>query len=357
MLASISLDPPQTLSTHLVQEDGYYYIDTTGGVLLGKMSFKMKSDKFDIKKFNVKSAENAPKEGTRIIVKVDKITDLATYYQGKDINGKNIIEFIDETASTNANLSSLKLSTGTKNTENPEENTYKEYNLTPNFDKNETNYELTLMEYLDNMNITAVAEDTKAKMKIKVPKRKVEKEGEVTPEYNYKDSILEYDSENNIVYEEKEITSNTPLEIQLNKLGEPDTVLTIIVTAEDGSKKEYSVTIKRPYGILKGSITTAGTKNIATIRLYKTEEVSKVVNWDQIVQGKQDNLHEQLLTIPSYDVETNEDGTYEIYIIPDTYDILIDKPGYLDYICRAKQIQNNNTVELENKSLTARRCK
>ena len=50
---------------------------------------------------------------------------------------------------------------------------------------------------------------------------------------------------------------------------------------------------------------------------------------------------------------TNEDGTYEIYLIPGTYDILLDKPGYLDHIYSSKTIEENKTIDLGYKELLA----
>ena len=80
-----------------------------------------------------------------------------------------------------------------------------------------------------------------ATMKIKVPKR------------DANDKLVIAGGA--ILYEEKTLTSGTPLEVNINKLGEPDTVLTITVTAEDGvTTKEYTVTIHRPSALIKGSI-------------------------------------------------------------------------------------------------------
>ena len=78
-------------------------------------------------------------------------------------------------------------------------------------------------------------------MKIKVPKKDI-------------DGKLVYDSGGGIEYEEKELLDGIPLEVVLNKLGEPDTIITIKVTSEAGGSNvsEYNVTIKRQYGVIKG---------------------------------------------------------------------------------------------------------
>ena len=80
-------------------------------------------------------------------------------------------------------------------------------------------------------------------MKVRVPKR--DENGELVYEI---DGVT-------VVYEEKDLSSDTQMGVILNKLGESDTIIDVIVTAEDGvTIKDYKVTIKRPYGTIKGSI-------------------------------------------------------------------------------------------------------
>lgn len=168
---------------------------------------------------------------------------------------------------------------------------------------------------------------------------------------------LVYESDGiTIVYEEKELINDTPSEITLNKLGEPDTVLTVIVTAEDGvNKNEYQIVIKRPYGILKGEVYVSPTasKGIhrATIRVYSRQVVNEIIDWNTVSEDALDDLHSKLLTLDSNNVDTNDDGTFEIYVIPGTYDVLIDKPGYLDHICTGKIVQSNTEIDLGKKDL------
>lgn len=223
--------------------------------------------------------------------------------------------------------------------------TYKEYDLTPNFDKDTLQYELTLLEYLDNMDITATKSNENSSMKIKIPKRN--------------DGNLIYDTDGiTILYEEKEIQNMAPFEITLNKLGEPDTKITVIVTAEDEvTTKEYEITIKRPYGTLKGQVYTSPTAATgiykSDIRLYSSSEVSTIIDWFAVVSGTTDDIHDKLLTLNSQNYVTNDDGTYEMYVIPGTYDILLDKSGYLDHIYTSKQVVEGAVVDLGNKELYA----
>ena len=49
--------------------------------------------------------------------------------------------------------------------------------------------------------------------------------------------------------------------------------------------------------------------------------------------------------------KTTEAGDYEIKVIPGTYDLLIDKPGYLDHIILKIQITVDKDVVIEEKEL------
>lgn len=216
MKASVSFDPPIIESEHIVKKDGYgMVIDTTGGVLLGKMSFQMTADTFDTNWFHlVTNEESSPKTGIKINIDAEEC-----------IEEQSSFRFTDMTASKDATLKDLVVSRKEQNEENPEETTDKIYELTPEFAKEIKEYEVTILEYIDTLDITAVQNDEKATMIIKVPKR-----DEETGELVYKDD----DAGGKIIdYEEKEILNNTPFEITINKLGEPDTEFTIVVTAGD----------------------------------------------------------------------------------------------------------------------------
>lgn len=300
------------------------------------MSFQMTADVFDASWFQlVENSENYPHTGIKINI------DGTNNYQAQ-----STFRFTDQTASKDADLSNIVLSTGEVDEANPENSTYKEYALTPTFEKDTLDYELALLEYVDNMDLTVTKSDEKATMKVKVPKRN-------------EDNELVYDTDGTtIIYEEKEILNDTPLEITLNKLGEPDTKITVTVTAEDGvTTKEYNITIKRPYGTIKGNIYTAPTVSTgiykSDIRIYKASDVSQVLDWNAIVEGNTDKVHDTLLTLTSEDEETNDDGTYEVYVIPGKYDILLDKPGYLDHIYTSKEVAEGETIDLGYKELIA----
>lgn len=296
----------------------------------------MITDTFDVSEFNlVENLSYSPNTG----IKID-------YTAQESYQAQSTFRFTDATASKDASLKDLIVSSGTKDGEEP---TYKEYELTPTFDKDVKEYEITLLEYVDKINITAIQNDEKATMKIKHPKRN-------------EDGNIVYETDGTtIVYEEKELLNNTEYMITLNELGKEDTDITILVTAEDGkTTDEYKIKIKRPYGTIKGKIYTAPTasttgKYIATVRVYKSEDVSKIINWSEVTPGTDDTVHKDLMTLTSNNIKTNDDGTYEIYVIPNKYDILLDKAGYLDDVYIERQVDEGNIVDLGESELIARR--
>lgn len=343
--AVISFIPPVTESEHIEQvgNSGGKVINTEAGILLGKMSFQMQADKFDDSWFSLQtSTESSPKTG--ISINIDGISKY---------EAQNTFRFTDKTASKNANLSNIVLSSGIKNEANPEQSTYKEYSLTPEFEKNTLNYEYELLEYMDEMNITAILEDTKASIKLKVPKRDEE-------------NNIQYEKDGTtILYEEKEINNNEANKIILNKLGEPDTKVTIIVTSEDGqTNKEYTITIKRPYGTVKGKIFTEPTsftteKHIAEVLAYLESDVEEKVNWESAINNTKNGKSDDLNTVFRGDKEnsiigieeknkinTKDDGTFEVYLIPGKYTLLIDKKGYLDQYYINVNVADKDEIDL-----------
>lgn len=351
-------------STHVIERDGSKAVKSTpvkndqgeiiapGEVKIGEISFRMLTEEpfalpdkeNNIEGFHFGLVENFDRLSPVTGIKI-QLNEEINYHQ-YHLDETKTFRFTDMTASKDAELTNILVSSGEVNTENPDESTYKEYDLTPEFNKEIKNYTITLMEYIDTINIKATQSDTKATMKIKVPKHD-------------SDGNLVYESDGTtIVYEEKDITHEVPMGVTLNKLGDPDTKVTISITAEDGvTTNEYEVLIKRPYGIIKGSVYTAPTdsKGIfkSNVRVYKTSEVNKVIDKSQIVQGRPDDVHQKLLTLKSQDTKTNEDGTYEIYVIPGTYDILIDKPGYLDHIYESREVKEGQTLDLGLKEIFA----
>ncbi len=329
---AISFNPPVEESEHIIDDgtgSGTKIVTTAGGVLLAKVSFQMLSDEFDISGFSLQEDTNSPTTGIKINLNITNAFE-----------NQSTFRFKDATASKNADLSNLIVSSGTVDDVDPSKSTYKEYTLTPNFDKDTLSYQMELLEYLDEIDIKPVLSDSKSTIKIKVPKRDA-------------DGNLVYESDGiTIVYEEKEIQDNVASSVTLNKLGEPDTKITVIVTAEDKKTvKSYDLVIKRPYGIIKGQNILADfddedvvnnmldvygiqLENIANINIYKSD----LAEWESIpdIFGmiyENPFTYEQLEDIEKdISYQTNDDGTFEIYIIPGTYDVQVTRLGFLDYI-------------------------
>lgn len=339
--AVTSFNPPVTATEHIIDKEGIgKVINTDGGVLLGKMSFQMTTDeRFKTDWFSlVENPDSSPEKGIKI-----------------NINGKQFFEkqstFRFTDGEVSPDLTNLIASRGEKNEENPENATYKEYTLTPTFDKETTNYQTEILEYVDDIDITAIPTDEYATMKIKVPKR---------------------DENNNLIYEadgvtpqyeEKDLQNGVPLNVKLNTLGaEPDTVIKVIVTAADEvTTKEYELVVKRPYATIKGSVYTEPTvyttgKHIAEVLLYKTEDTKKTIDWEEAInhdkQEKADELHKELIAISEVAKQkTQDDGTFEIFVIPGEYDLLINKEGYVDHVVIQITVAENEVKELEQANL------
>lgn len=347
--AIVSFNPPITESEHIIKtgETTGRVVNTQNGVLIGKMSFQMLADEFDKNWFSLEtSTTSAPKTG--IMINIDGIN---SYYY----DAQTTFNFTDNTASKNADLSNLIVSSGIEN-ENEENSTYKEYDLNPTFNKDIYNYELKLYDYIEQIDIKALLSDEKSNMKIRVPKK------------DTNNNLIYESDETTIIYEEKDITNNIALPVFINKVGEPDTEITIKVTAEDGkTEKEYKLVLKRPYGTIKGKIYTDPTvfttgEHIAEVLAYLDKDTQEIVDWSTMINNSNSSISDNLNTIFRGDVTisqnglsekakiiTNKDGTFEIYLIPETYNILIDKKGYLDQYYINIEVTEGMTIDLSEK--------
>lgn len=268
MIVSLLPEEDRTETSEKIKDRGEgigEVLDTSGGFLIGKLSFRT-------------TLETIPSDLITLLPKEDTSpkTGIKVNFNGADsYEAQSLFRFTDATASKDADLSNLIVSSGIVDEVDPENSTYKEYNLTPSFEKETLSYQMELLEYVDELDIKAIQSDEKSTMKIKVPKRD-------------DDGNLVYDTNGTtIIYEEKELKDGIPIGVTLNKLGEPDTNIKVIVTAEDGKNvKEYNLVIKRPYGTIKGSIYTAPTASIgiykADIRIYKSSDVKTIIDWNTV---------------------------------------------------------------------------
>lgn len=322
MRAVVSFNPPISESEHIKNKENVgMIVDSSGSVLLGTLSFRTTLDKFDISSFKLETSDTtSPKTGIKIII------DGSTYYENQ-----STFRFTDKSASRNADLSNIKLSNGNENDEN-----YKEYALNPSFDKNTLEYTTELLEYVDKVNLEVTKDDEKSSIVIKQPK------------HDENGNLVFEDDGSTIVYEEKSL-DDLKNEIVLNKLGEQDTVIELKVTAEDEvTTKTYKITIHRPYGTIKGSIHTVNSNDvhIADVKVYNN---SDQIDWENISSHDELDNYKTVLN-----KKTNEDGTYEIKVIPGNYDVLIDKVACLDYIVTTIQVNENDEIDLDNVELIPR---
>lgn len=325
MRAVVSFNPPISESEHIKNKENVgMIVDSSGSVLLGTLSFRTTLDKFDISSFKLETSDTtSPKTGIKIII------DGSTYYENQ-----STFRFTDKSASRNADLSNIKLSNGNENDEN-----YKEYALNPSFDKNTLEYTTELLEYVDKVNLEVTKDDEKSSIVIKQPK------------HDENGNLVFEDDGSTIVYEETSL-DDLKNEIVLNKLGEQDTVIELKVTAEDEvTTKTYKITIHRPYGTIKCSIHTVNSNDvhIADVKVYNN---SDQIDWENISSHDELDNYKTVLN-----KKTNEDGTYEIKVIPGNYDVLIDKVAYLDYIVTTIQVNENDEIDLDNVELIPRWCK
>ena len=140
------------------------------------------------------------------------------------------------------------------------------------------------------------------------------------------------------------------------------TVRTITVTAEDGTIKQYTLTLTKKITI-NGNISDANIMNqhIAIIVVYQTSDTRQEMNIKDIMANikletdgtitlNKDIINAQQREIINI-IKTNEDGTYEIALEPGIYDTLFIKPGYLSHRITEIDITQGigaqlNTVEL-----------
>ena len=310
-------------------------VEVADEAIIGKISFQMEDEiaitTDDIK---LKTGSTSPTTGIKVV------TSESNNYQAQ-----SLFEFTLDLKSKNANLKKIEISNG-----NNEEGNYKSYDLNPTFDKDTLEYETKIVEYIDSVDLKTQVEDAKSTIKIKYPKKD-------------KNGKTERDNNGNIVYEEKKIT-DTSQEIQekieLNKLGEEDTIIEITVTAEKQEiQKTYKIHIKRPYGKIKGKIQLGdGLKEsmdgsygitmnyVAELRIYKQDQV----NWDDIISGNLslddvDNEQTEKTT------KSDDEGNYEIYVIPGKYDFYAERQGFLADITSKITINENDEIDLGTKIL------
>ncbi len=292
-------------------------VSAKGEVLFGKLSFQVGEGQITEESIKLKSGSSSPQTGIKVSING---TD---YYENP-----SMFEFVLALASENANLSNLQT----------------DLKEITSFNKETLEYEIILEEDSEKIVVTPTPEDPTAIIKI----------GE-----DVVDPSLGYD-------------------VMLNPAGE-NTVITILVTAEDlVATKTYVITVKKPAGTITGNIITFNGQGIysAPVKIYSKEQIANltvVVNESTGETASFDwntmKNHDAIDSIEPYkefvinqdgtvkqDGETDEEykarnGTYNEKIMIGTYDIIIDKPGYLDYIITNVVITENGIIEIGEKVL------
>lgn len=338
-----SIDTPADETEHIKNDT---FISSSQDVLIGKMSFNMKEEPFDITGFSLITDESSsPTTGIKIN------TNVTDNYQAQ-----STFRFTDNTASKDATLKNIKISREIEDESNPGTMIDKDYPLDPVFDPATKTYNLEILEYIDTIDLLVEKNDEKATMKLKFPKRNIEKDP-LTDEIT-KDELV-YGTpgdESTIQYDEIDLADSTKQSIVLNKLGEPDTVLTIEVTAEDGTTKEnYEITIHRPYATVKGTIQLGDTLKEkaeangytpfeikAEIKAYKADEF----DWNGVTTKQTEFSVLDTLKILARTESNYDDGTFEMLVVPGKYDIFIEKLGFTQIVYTKQDLQEGDIKEL-----------
>lgn len=316
----MSLENYDDSGTYIENDPNLGYIvnsNVEGGVLIGKMSFKLLEGKqLDSTTFALKPGNTSPQTGIKIdqtaltcysVPEVFRFTLLSSDASLKQID-YDFFNYEDNNSIPTLEYTTLDL-------------TKPDTDSTDEISK----YTINLLEYVDNISF------------------KLQKSDE--------NSIIKMNG--------NEIDVQNSQELVLNKIGNEDTQIDIEVTAQNGTATHtYRLIIHRPFGTIKGKIITKPTETTtglykSNINIYNSEDVSEIIDYSSITPGNLDDIHDKLLTLTSQNYISNDDGTYEIYVIPGKYDILLDKEGYLDHIYVSKSIQEGDLIDLGTKELIA----
>ena len=298
-----------------------YVVNTNvdGGVLLGRMSFRLYNGELDENTFKLKEDTTSPKTG----IKIAQTSDSS--YEDQSV-------FKFKTLSDDAKLSDIQYSffNYEENQEaKPENLTYTKLDISA-LDADSTDsiskYKINLTDKFENISLKLTKSNENATVKI-----------------------------NN-----EEIDVQNTKELTLNPLGQEDTIIQAMVTAQDGTTHTYEISIHRPFATIKGTIKYDKIEENENPDIDKTTMLNVYKTGDFDWYKLQDIFADDALTYDDLDKiekvteeKSNADGSYEIYITPGTYDLQIDKRGFLDYIISNITLNENDVVDIGEKTLIA----
>lgn len=276
---------------YIVEKEGIGKVldSTDEDVLIGTMSFRSKSKLLTEESIKLKTSE-IEKPETGIKVMANKYD----YYENQ-----KIFKFTLSLVSTNAKLSNL-----TTNLMEIE-----------NFDRDTLEYTIQIPA---NKNIITVYP---------------------TPEHET--SV--------ITINEEVVDVSTGLEVPIEGFSEVNNIkyIEVLVTAEDGiATQTYTIKVEKLGGFIQGQVLTAnttGTHN-STIKIYKSDQY---IDWKNLNSTELEDYEIEI------ELETKEDGYFQVILPIGKYDILIDKPGYLDYIIEDVETYQQHTTTLGTKQIIA----
>lgn len=292
MLFMVSLlNNSESDNQYIVEKEGVGKVldSTTEDVLIGKMSFRSTSKTLAEDAIILKTSTTASPK-TGIKVMANQYD----YYENQ-----KLFKFTQNLVSTNAKLSNLTT------------------DLKEITDFNRDKYEYTIQINADKTEITILP----------------------TPE----------EPTSTITINGEEVDVSTGKAIRLSEFSEMTnkTVIEVLVTAEDGkSTQTYKITVEKQGGFVQGMVRTVNTTgtHTATIKIFRS---------DQYIDWKNTNSTELDEYEMAAQVETEIDGIFQVALPIGKYDILIDKPGYLDYIVKGVEIYQQHTTSIGTKQIVA----
>lgn len=290
-LTSLLSDEEMTQENpYIVEKDGIgKVLDSTGedGVLIGTMSFRSTSKTLAEDAITLKTSTT---DSPKTGIKV--MANQYDYYENQ-----KTFKFTQQLVSTNAKLS----------------------NLTTDL-KEITDFNRDKLEYT-----------------IKIPADKTEINISPTPE----------ESTSVVTINGEVVNIDTGKKVALRGLSEMSntTQIEILVTAEDGKATQtYKITVEKQGGFIQGQVRTINTTGThhATIKIYRS---------DQYIDWKNKSSTDLADYEMAAQVDTDDTGTFQVVLPTGKYDILIDKPGYLDYIVKTIEIYQQRTTSIGTKQI------